>query len=210
MTEKKIRLIQRCDEGGAWLIGKEVSLSRGSGDNPTIPTGTISKKSGKQFMVSFSDGSKDECISYEEAAKAVFRHRWIALPSNRKRSWPGSATIVEATIETVRRGRRMKEEAVKVKEESSRSKPTAKAESVGSKGRTKSTRSTTLVVVTCKEEPSAALLDETKHTSYRCKAGDDFSDLYISIDCGPAVDVSVLETRKTAKDFPPGLPNMLW
>jgi hypothetical protein len=210
MTEKKIRLIQRCDEGGAWLIGKEVSLSRDSADNPTLPSGTISKKSGEQFMISFSNGSKDECVSYEEAAKAVFRNRWIALPSNRKRTWPGSATIVEETVETVRRGRRIKEATAKVKEESGQPKPTAKAESVGSKGRAKSTRSNASVVVTCKEEPSAAPLDETKHTSYRCKAGDDFSDLYISIDCGPAVDVSVLETRKTAKDFPPGLPNMLW
>ncbi len=38
----------------------------------------------------------------------------------------------------------------------------------------------------------------------------DLSELHIPVRGGPAVELSVLETRKTAKDFPPGLPNMLW
>jgi hypothetical protein len=38
----------------------------------------------------------------------------------------------------------------------------------------------------------------------------DLSDLYVSVQGGPAVDLSVLEKRKTAKDFLPGIPNMLW
>jgi hypothetical protein len=181
--ERKIRLIQRRDESGKWLVGKNVSFSRrDSCDDPFI--GTISKKYGRKYVISYSDGSKDS-VSYEEAAKAVFCYRCLNLPSNRKREWPG--TIAKENIDTIR-SRRQRKEKVEVGDDSGCPKPTVKE--------------------AIKKEPSDTRY-EIKHASHRV-IGDDFSDLYIPIKYGPTVDVSVLEMRKTAKDFPPGLPNMLW
>lgn len=39
---------------------------------------------------------------------------------------------------------------------------------------------------------------------------EDLSDLYIPVEGGPAIDPSILDKRKIAKVFQPGLPNMLW
>lgn len=184
-------------------MGKSASLSRGSGDDP-LETGTVSKK-GNKFMISFTDGSKWS-FSYDEVAKAVFCRLCMNLPSKRKREWPGTINIAPDNAETIR-SRRRKNEEVEVNEESGRPKPTVMAETAVRTGRNKASRS--VASVAGNEKPPDPL-DEMKHASYRGKVGDDFSDLYIPIQCGPVFDVSVLETRKTAKDFPPGLPNMLW
>ena len=195
---KKIRLIQR-DESGEWLLGKSASFSRRDGGDD-FQTGTISTKSGRKYVVSFSDGLK-KSVSYEEAAKAVFCYRCMNLPSSRKRDWPG--TVAKENIDTIRSRRRRKDK-VEVDDDSSCPKPTVKAESVVSKGRIKSSKS--VVSVAAKKEPSDPR-SEIKHDQ---GFGDDFSDLFIPITYGPTVDVSFLEMRETAKDFPPGLPNMLW
>lgn len=184
-------------------MGKDVSFSWSGSVNDPSQTGKVNKKSGTKFLISFSDGTK-KSVNYNEAAKAVFCYHCMNLPSMRKREWPGA--IATEDVEIIRSRRRKKDEA-EVNEGVDRSKPTVNAEPVASKGRAKSSRSAASMA--SNEVPSDHR-SAVHHGSNRGENGDDFSDLYIPIQHGPTIDISVLETRKTAKDFQPGLPNMLW
>jgi hypothetical protein len=152
----------------------------------------------------FPDGSI-ESVSYEEAVKAVFDHLCKDLPLSKQYIWPVSMTTSMA--DTIRL-RRQRKEHKQLMDESSQPIPEVKAKPTN-RGRSAKSFASKVVL---KAEP----VDETFDTLDELDGillddGDaDLSDLYVSVQGGPAVDLSVLEKRKTAKDFPPGLPNMLW
>jgi len=205
--EKKIRLIHRCDSSGGWLVGKSAMLPR-DGDVRQFIAGIVSKTKVGDYRVMFPDGSI-ESISYEEAVKAVFGHLLKSLPSTRQLVWPVSTTnSMAGTI----RLRMQRKEQKKLMDEFSQPIPEVKAKPPSkSMGRTRSSKPVASKVVV-KAEPADETVDTPDEIdgTWPDNNDADLSDLYISVRGGPAIELSVLETRKTAKDFPPGLPNMLW
>jgi hypothetical protein len=205
--EKKIRLIHRCDSSGGWLVGKAAMLPR-DGDVRHFMTGIVSKSKIGDYQVIFPDGSI-ESISYEEAANAVFVRLFNILPSTRQLVWPVSMTnSMAGTI----RLRRQRKEQKKFMNEFSQPIPEVKAKPPPkSMGRARSSKPVASKVAIKTEQA-----DETVDTPDEIDGiwpddnDADLSDLYIPVRGGPVFKLSVLETRKTAKDFPPGLPNMLW
>ncbi|KAL7539008.1 hypothetical protein ACHAXR_008967, partial [Thalassiosira sp. AJA248-18] len=212
--EKKVRLIQRCDSG-EWLVGKSATLK--CSNDGSFQTGEVSKLLGcNNYQVTFADRSS-EMVNYEEAAKAVFANLLEDLPSKMQHIWPVSMSTSMADTVRLRRQRR---DQKKVIDESSgpTKKPVVKAEpkhTGKSNGRTRSARSTTSHHVSVKaepvdEEPLDNATDDIDN-AWLNEHDDDAADLCLDIkQGGPAVDPSILEMRKVAKDFPPSLPNVLW
>ena len=207
-NEKKIRLVSRSDPTNAdWLIGKTALLTRDSNGNRSSRTGTVSQESdgGNRYKVTFTDGSC-ESISYAVVAEAVLANLRKNLPSRKQHIWPVSNS--SSMAETVRARRQRRETSlstdeygrplpeVKVKEE-----PNTKSR------RTRASKSTSVVVKAEPVEDDGIVFDEVDTTGFD---GEDLLELYIPEEGGPAIDPSVLENRKVAKEFPPGLPNMLW
>lgn len=180
-------------------------LSRGGSEGNRFKTGKVSKKS-NNYEVVFSDESS-ESFSYEEVAKAVLANLHKDIPLSKQHIWPVSMT--NSMADTIRLRRQRKEHkkstdeysqpAVEVKTE-----PTAKRS-----GRMRTSQSIASSNAVVKQEPfdDEIVFDEIDNSSL----GDlDLAELSIAPEGGPAIDPLVLEKRKIAKDFPPGLPNMLW
>jgi hypothetical protein len=207
MREKKIRLVQRCDASDGWVTGKTALLPR-DGDGGRFKTGIISKTSAGDYQVKFRDGS-NESISYEEAAKTVFCHLLKNLPLVKQLVWPVSTT---ASMADTIRLRMQRKEQKKLMDEFSQSIADAHAKPPSkSMCRARPSRSVASKVA-IKAEPGDETVDTPDEIDDTWLNDDDadFSDLYIPLQGGPSVDISVLEKRKIAKEFPPGLPNVLW
>jgi hypothetical protein len=207
MREKKIRLVQRCDASDGWVTGKKALLPR-DGDGGRFKTGIISKTSAGDYQVKFRDGS-NESISYEEAAKTVFCHLLKNLPLVKQLVWPVSTT---ASMADTIRLRMQRKEQKKLMDEFSQSIADAHAKPPSkSMCRARPSRSVASKVA-IKAEPGDETVDTPDEIDDTWLNDDDadFSDLYIPLQGGPSVDISVLEKRKIAKEFPPGLPNVLW
>ena len=161
-------------------------------------SGIVSKTTGGDYQLMFPDGSIVS-VSYEEAVKAVFDCLFTDLSSAKQYIWPVSMTT--SMVDTIRL-RRQRKEQKKLMAEFSNSK---------SMDRARSSKSVASKVV-LKAEPVDESVDTlNEFDGILLDDNDaDLSDLYVSVQGGPAVNLSVLEKRKTAKDFPPGLPNMLW
>jgi hypothetical protein len=204
--EKKIRLIHRCDSSDGWLVGKAAMLPR-DGDVRHFMTGIVSKTKVGDYRVMFPDRSI-ESVSYEEAVKAVFVQLFKSLPSTKQYVWPVSMTnSMAGTI----RLRRQRKEQRKLMDEFSQPIPEVAKPPPKNMVRTRSSKPVASKVA-IKAEPADEIVDTPDEIdgTWPDDNDADLSDLYISVRGGPAVELSVLETRKTAKDFPPGLPNMLW
>jgi hypothetical protein len=206
MREKKIRLIQRCDTSDGWLTGKTAMLPR-DGEGRRFKTGIVSMASVGHYQVMFPDG-QIESISYEEGVTTVFRHLLKTLPPVKQSVWPVSTT---ASMADTIRLRRLRKEQKRLMDEFSQPIVEAQAKSTSkSTGKARPSRSVAKKVA-IKSEPCDETVDTPDENDIWLDADDsNFSDLIIPVRGGPFVDLSVLEGRKIAKEFPPGLPNVLW
>lgn len=194
MNEKKIRFARR-DSSGGWLVEKIARLSRDNEDR-YFKTGQVTKLSTGDYQIMFDDKSK-EVVGYDEVVKAVFDNLRMKLPLSKQHVWPVS------NLRRLRRDQKtvMKESILpitKVKVE-----PTAIRSNIARSSK----------YVTIKAEPVDEMVDalDFMDSSSWIDSNDvDISHLYIPPQSGSAVESSILEARKVAKEFPPGLPNMLW
>jgi len=202
-------LIQRY-AGDSWLEGKFATLKSGE-DGCQFKTGKLSKQAGSSnFEITYTDGSSTGLVSYEEAAKAVFTHVRKGVSEHKQILWPVSTT--SSMADAVRQRRRRKEQRRALDESSSGAAemPEVKAEptqAARSSARTKSVRpARTNKMVKAEPIDTVDELDDAVLSE-----NDDLDDEpCLELGGGPAVDISTLEIRNFAKDFPPGLPNVLW
>jgi len=172
--------------------------------------GKVSKESiSNNYNVTFEDGSS-ESANYQETAGAVLANLRKDLPLNRQHIWPVSTSASMA--DTIRQRRQRKEQKKNI-DEYGRPLPAVKTEpgtETQTRTRPSRSRSNSMNSMTSvKSEPADdddIVFDAIDSTGL----DEDFSELCIPVEGGPAIDPSVLENRKEAKDFPPGLPNMLW
>ena len=171
--------------------------------------GKVLKESiSNNYKVTFEDGSS-EPANYEETAGAVLANLRKDLPLNRQHIWPVSTSASMA--DTIRQRRQRKEQKKNI-DEYGRPLPVVKTEpgtETQTRTRPSRSRSNSMNSMTSvKSEPAEddIVFDAIDSTGL----DEDFSELCIPVEGGPAIDPSVLENRKEAKDFPPGLPNMLW
>jgi hypothetical protein len=193
MNEKKIRFAHR-DSSGGWLVGKTARLSR---DNKGrfCKTGQVSKLLTGDYQVIFDDKSKI-VVGYDEVAKAVFDNLRMKLPLSKQHVWP------------VSNPGRQRRDQMTVTKESSLPIPKVKVEPPAKR----SSRARSSKYVTIKAEPVDEMIDalDLMDSSWIDSNDEDILHLYIPPQGGSAVESSVLDLRKVAKEFPPGLPNMLW
>jgi len=171
--EKKIRLIQRSDSSGEWLMGRAVSLK---GSDSRLRSGTVSHRLRTNgFEVSFSDGSS-ESFSYKEVVKAVLQKH-----IHNQHVWPIAHTNNMAETIALRRRRTAQKNATNELSEQER-KPALKIEKQLKPGRAKSekkpvakssgrTRSSSRTVGIVKTEPIAVtdVLTPSGKSSGNCR-----------------------------------------
>lgn len=193
MNEKKIRFAHR-DPSGGWLVGKTARLSWDT-EGRCFKTGQVSKLSTGDCQIIFDDKAK-EVVSYDEVAKAVFDNLRMKLPLSKQYVWP---------VSNLRRQRRDKKTVMK---ESILPIPKVKVEPSA----IRSNRARSSKIVTIKAEPVDEMVDalDLMDSPWIDSNDVDILHLYIPPHGGSAVESSILEARKVAKEFPPGLPNMLW
>jgi len=208
--EKKIRLIQRGDSSGQWLEGKSAWLCRKTSDGSShFQTGQVSKQpssgSSSNYQVTFTDGST-ESVGYEAVAKAVLANLGKIVPQSKQYLWPVSST---ASMADTIRLRRQRTEQNKSMEADVKAEPKETVKRSGrTRSSTRSSASNNAVAVKAElvdEQPVFDTIDEIDDTWLHEK-DDSVDDLYLPVQGGPAIDQSILEKRKVAKDFPPGLP----
>ena len=184
-------------------------LASDDGDSGSgrVRTGVVSKKlDSDRCQVTLSDGvSNGETtivVTHEEAARGVFANLRKDLPLSRQHVWPVSSTASVADTVRLRRQRREQQQ----QEATNETEPKSQSQAVKRGGRARSSHA-----VAIKEEPGDASdgIDRAWLKEHDCGDIDD-DDLRLEPEGGPAVDPSVLSSRKVAKDFPPGLPNVLW
>lgn len=196
-----------------WLVGKDATLNNKIGKVSKLPP---SGGNDQLYQISFADGSSNEMVNYDEASKAVFAKLLGGLPESRHYLWPSSMTLSMA--ETVRNRRARKEGRKKVGDESQSQEVKVKTDpdqgsSVKSSRRARSTRSIRPRNAAIKAEPvEEETLDEFDQLDLNKHDDEDLEmwDEIMNPEGSPATDPSVLAKRKIAKDFPPGLPNVLW
>jgi len=208
-TGKKLRLCERYEPSGIWLMGKPALLI----DGTDFRTGTVSKKLGSTFQITVSDGSSVSG-SYDDVAKAVFEYFLKDVTDSKRHEWPGSMRASRTERNRIRRQRREEKKAIdewfgqaKKREVKAEKKPEIKSEKkpdISARTRSLSRSDTSNNAVKAEPIDTPDEADTSKHDNAECL---DIQGLSLE---GPAVSMSVLEKRKTAKDFPPGLNNVLW
>lgn len=176
-------------------MGKTARLSRDN-EGRCFMSGQVSKLSTGDYQVIFDDKSKI-VDGYREVAKAVFDNLRMKLPLSKQRVWP---------VSNLRRQRR---DHKTVMNESSLPIPKVKVEPTAI---IRSSRAISSKYVTIKAEPVDEMVDalDLMDSSWIDSNDVDILHLYIPPQGGCAVESSILDSRKVAKEFPPGLPNMLW
>jgi len=122
--EKKIRLIERCDETGDWMLHKKALVPHGDGFRTgTVRSVTTVRGLPKKYengyntsrlcRITFDDDMADggESWDCESTAKFVFAHILAKCPSKFRRVWPIASTATVAESVRSRRRIQMKDEA---------------------------------------------------------------------------------------------------
>ncbi|KAK1744280.1 hypothetical protein QTG54_004813 [Skeletonema marinoi] len=235
--QEKIRLIKRVDMNGGWVMNKKTTIPVNESSNGSqYRAGLVTSSEGGKFCVKFSDGTS-ESFDYAEVATGVFSILLKDMPQKDISLWPLSSSSSMASTARLRRQMRDKLAAIK---ESVSPKPNAAKKSAPSKSapKVKVERSVNVKMEVTKEPMKPIKreiirsvlyvkidLDEVT-TNTPMKKGVR-SVKRLKVDAGQWQEGASIEeqhnesqdssdngntagNKRKAKDFPPGLANVIW
>ena len=233
-NEKKLRLIKRIDLNGLWMMNKKTTVAVDKSSNVyQYRTGQVTSCDGVQICVTFSDGIS-ESIDSVDVATGVFAHFLKDLPPKDISLWPHSSSSSIANTARLRRQMRdkiaaMKESVLSTKSSAAKKSaprknaPTLRAERSANiemeepeKPKRDIVRSVMYVPVNLDESSTNTPMKKGKRSVKRLK-----------VDSGRWEEGSPVEDhctesqescdnndlalgKRKAKDFPPGLANIIW